>query len=95
MTEKLSKEQKTTIASIEHLRIRKDGLKKSIIFLNNQIVDIDIEIRRLRVLLPTLTPIIEKPKRITKHKETPEETLARLVKIIEDMKRGIKINEIL
>lgn len=90
MTEKLSKEQKTTIASIEHLRIRKDGLKKSIIFLNNEIVNIDIEIRRLRILLPTLAPIKEKPKRITKHKETLEETLARLEKTIEDMKKGIR-----
>ena len=63
---------------IQSLRTTKEHKKSKILQLDNDIVNIDIELRKLRIELASIRPEEPKP-----HKETDEEKIARLEKEIE------------
>lgn len=88
MNKQLSPEQEQINIFIEQLHIRKERIKQSIAFLNNEVISIDIELRRLRQLFPTLAIVEEKRPR--KHKETDEEKLERLTKELDALKAGMR-----
>jgi hypothetical protein len=88
MTEQLSDAQKQVITQIECLRIEKEHLKQEIITLQNNIMNIDIQIRDLRQSLPSLAPVKEvKPR---KHIETDEEKLARLTEETDTLRKQLE-----
>lgn len=78
MKVKLSPAQIDINAQIEALRLVKQNKKNEIASLEQDIMNVDIQIRDLRQSFAQYAIVEEKPKRVKKHVETQEEKLARL-----------------
>lgn len=81
-------EQKQALAFMDSLRARKEAIKASIAFLNNEVVNIDIQLRTIRQSLPAMQPQEEKPKR-TSTKKTDQEIIAELTAMNEKLDKEI------
>lgn len=81
-------QKEIALKMIEDLRERKEKIKKSILFLNNELTNCDIQIRDIRQSIPK--------EEIAEKQEKPKETLAqkhnRLTREIAELEIQLGVN---
>lgn len=81
-------QREVCLTFIEELRRRKTVLKTHIADLENQVIQIDIQIRDIRQHTPLEQPIKPERKRLTKEEKLQKE-LERVTAELDALKRGI------
>lgn len=76
-------QREVALTFIENLRVRKEKIKNSIAFLQNEIITIDIQIRDIRQHMPLKQKI---PKRLT-HEQKLQNKLDRLTKELDELRK--------
>lgn len=86
-----TEQQKVGLAMIEELRKRKETLKSSRQKIDNEIIEVDIQIRNLRQSLPKMAEP-EKPVKTQKPKETLIQKHNRLLREIAEVESKLGAN---
>lgn len=84
-------QKETALTMIEDLRQRKEKIKRSIVFLNNEIINCDMAIRDLRIAIGKIENE-EKKTTIEKPKETLIQKHNRLQREIAELEIQLGVN---